>query len=316
MSGPHPEFAYKKTDGGLQGSRPKISLIVATCNRVSELERLLASLEEQTYKNFEVVVVDQNRDDRLVPLLQKHDGLAIRHLRSELGVSRARNAGLRVCAGELVAFPDDDCWYPDQLLAEIVKWFEAHPDFDGLLTAIRNPASVAMVPKFPPRPGPCTRKSVLRCAASVNTFWRGRLVKQVGFFAEDLGLGSGSQYQSGEDLEYAIRSLGLGFHLCYEPAFTVYHPEISSKERLRKRAYSYAMGVGHVWQIHGYPWWWCLGEIVMRSLGGSVFQLCKGDPQRSYIYLLRAAGQFRGFISRSKEVAAGSDVHPMADDHA
>ena len=46
-----------------------ISLIVATLNRVTELDRLSATLEEQDYLDFEVLVVDQNLDDRLVPVL-------------------------------------------------------------------------------------------------------------------------------------------------------------------------------------------------------------------------------------------------------
>jgi glycosyltransferase involved in cell wall biosynthesis len=99
-----------------------ISLLVATLGRVDELNRLLASLENQD-AGFEVLVVDQNPDDRLAPVLAAHSRLAARHLRSERGLSRARNVGLRAAQGDLIAIPDDDCWYPAGLLARVEEWF-------------------------------------------------------------------------------------------------------------------------------------------------------------------------------------------------
>jgi len=83
-----------------------ISLIVATVNRVAEFDRLLCSLEEQSYRDFEVILVDQNPDDRLVPVLRRHARLATQHLRSERGLSRARNAGLRAAKGDILASYD------------------------------------------------------------------------------------------------------------------------------------------------------------------------------------------------------------------
>ena len=88
---------------------PSFDLVVATVGRVDELERLLGSLERQTHRGFTVLVVDQNDDDRLRPLLAAHPALDIAHLRSAPGLSRARNAALGAADGGLVAFPDDDC---------------------------------------------------------------------------------------------------------------------------------------------------------------------------------------------------------------
>src|SRR5271166_5434820 len=116
-----------------------ISLIVATMDRVTELERLLTSLDCQSYKEFEVIVVDQNPDDRLLLVLRSHEALTIRHLRCSPGASRARNVGLRIAGGDIIAFPDDDCWYPEGLLASVVAWFQSHQEFSGLLATLRGP---------------------------------------------------------------------------------------------------------------------------------------------------------------------------------
>ena len=272
-----------------------ISLIVATIERVTELERLLNSLDAQTFKDFQVIVVDQNPDDRLVPIFRRHDGLRIKHLRSERGLSRARNVALPAVQGDIVAIPDDDCWYPDQLLATVTKWFETHPEFDALFTGARNADNKLMAPKWAPGACRCTKENVWHCTVSFTAFMRRQVVEAVGPFNEDIGTGSASSYQSSEDIDYFIRILGLGFRMWYEPSLTVHHPEVQSLDRLRKRVYGYALGIGYVLRVHGYSWWY-FGKILARSLGGAVLNLCKANLPRAYLYVLRAVGQLQGYI--------------------
>src|SRR5215212_9261375 len=104
------------------------SLVLATVGRTEEVRRLLESLREQTYRNFEVIVVDQNPGDGLTYLLELYrDTLNIRHIRSAKGISKARNVGLRYTTGDVVAFPDDDCWYAPDLLERVAAKLSAHP---------------------------------------------------------------------------------------------------------------------------------------------------------------------------------------------
>jgi glycosyltransferase involved in cell wall biosynthesis len=278
-----------------------VSLVVATINRAYELDRLLSSLDKQTCKDFEVIVVDQNLDDRLLSVLRRYPRLLIRHLRCEMGVSKARNAGIRQAVGEILAFPDDDCWYPAELLAKATEWLASHPEFDVLLTATRNEYGKLMAPKFPPRRGPCTSKSILRCAVAFNAFLRARVVRTIGFFREDIGPGTSSPYQSGEDLDYLFRPLEQGFAVWYDPNLAVYHPDFNSPERLRRKMHPYALGQGFILRLHGYSLW-CLGGFVARSLGGAVLNLCKGDSIRTGVYLRRAAGQLRGYVGSGNKV--------------
>src|SRR5271156_3557958 len=120
--------------GGAEVRVESISLVVSTRWRTLEVKRLLESLLAQTYKTFEVIVVDQNEDDRLASLLQDYcERLTIKHVRSSnLGHSAGSNAGLRICVGDIVGFPDDDCWYAPDLLQRFVDMFEAHPEWHGI----------------------------------------------------------------------------------------------------------------------------------------------------------------------------------------
>jgi glycosyltransferase involved in cell wall biosynthesis len=291
-----------------------ISLIVTTRSRVNELHRLLASLEAQTHKDFEVIIVDQNDDDRLAPVLKRHRSLTIRRLRSGPGASRGRNAGLRACAGDLVSFPDDDCWYPNDLLANVVHWLETHPEYDGLLTGFCNPDGRLMAPIFAPQQGPCSRANILRCVIAWNMFLRSQTARSAGFFREEMGPGAASPYQSGEDLEYPLRVLDRGFRLWYAPQFKIYHPDLRFRKKRARLKYQYAQGVGRAWRIHGFSWTFCLTEVGFRALGRAVLDFCSLQPSQSLDALIRAAGELRGYLSYP-----GDDTYPAqapADDHA
>jgi glycosyltransferase involved in cell wall biosynthesis len=121
----------------------RISLVVSTLGEQNEdLRAFLSSLISQARHVREVIVVDQHRDPRGIALLLKEfqDRLPVRHTQSERGLSQARNKGLSLASGPLVAFPDDDCLYPEGLLEWVVRWFELNARYD-ILTVGSNDAS-------------------------------------------------------------------------------------------------------------------------------------------------------------------------------
>lgn len=284
-----------------------VSLVVATWNRVTELDRLLTSLDAQTFDNFEVIVVDQNGDDRLVPLLQHHSKLQVQRIRCEIGASKARNMGLCAARGDIIATPDDDCWYPPDLLCQVTEWFNEHQEFDAVFIEMRNEKNERMAPKLVPKPGLCTKKNVWYCTAGITAFMRVRLVKAVGSFREDIGPGTISKYQACEDIDYYIRPLELGFRMYYDPSMVVYHPEMNSPERLQRTTYSYALSMGHMLRVHKYSWRYLSGFLA-RSFGGAAVHFCKGDLERAHLYLLRAGGQFQGYFSNDENGAKPTET--------
>src|SRR5258706_3480193 len=111
----------------------RFSLILATINRTAELEIFLNSLKLQTFRDFELIVVDQNSDYRLAPILENYAGVfPINNLRSEKGLSRARNKAIMAAGGAILSFPHDDCWYSPNLLGEINCFFHDNLGVDRL----------------------------------------------------------------------------------------------------------------------------------------------------------------------------------------
>lgn len=279
-----------------------ISLIVATLKRVAEFERLLASLDAQTYRDFEVLVVDQNPDGRLVPVLDGHAGLVMQHLHSERGLSRARNVGLRAARGDIVAIPDDDCWYPADLLQTVASWFESNARFGMLFTTLRTAENAHSGPRTPAEARGCSKSDLSTClSASAALFMRRSVVEAVGGFNEYLGIGAVSKYQAGEERDYVLRAHQRGFQSWYDPSFTVHHPPFGSRERLKRTTYTYALSEGCVQRMHRYPVH-KVGRDLIRSFGGAAVRLCQGDWFNASVYLRRGTGQLVGYVAGPRDL--------------
>jgi glycosyltransferase involved in cell wall biosynthesis len=274
-----------------------ISLIVATAGRVEELDRLLASLAVQTYREFEVLVVDQNLDGRLLPVLERYEGsVAITHLRSERGLSRARNAGLRCARGDVIAFPDDDCWYPPDLLARVAEFFAGQPEWDGLITGAVD-AQGRPVLREVPRAGELLPRVLWRQTPSPTIFLRSRVVRQVGDFDETLGLGASSPWQSGEETDYLLRALQAGFRFWRDPSLAVGHTawdRVLDAAAVRK-GYAYGLGMGRVMWKHRVPAWFVAAQIL-RPLGGAILAALSGRYDRASYRWAVCRGRLWGWL--------------------
>jgi glycosyltransferase involved in cell wall biosynthesis len=277
----------------------KISLVVATLGRSSELERLFSSLRRQSYRNFETIVVDQNSDDRVERVIRsKGDELKVLHLHSEPGLSKARNIGLQLVHGDILAFPDDDGWYPADLLQRVASFFQWNPSIDGV-TGRCVDDSGENSSRFDRRSGWINRFNVWTRSNSHTMFLRREVSRLVGPFDERHGVGAQTPYGSGEETDYLLRALAHGRRLFYDSSLLVYHPQLirlmDARECARGRAY--ARGTGHVLRRHGYPVWFPLYQIT-RSLGGAALSAMRLDIATARFRLNILIGRTWGWIAK------------------
>jgi len=110
---------------------PLVSVVIPTRDRRGALERALASIEAQRFRNFEVVVVDDGSvDDTAAWLRLNRPSVSLVEIQQPGGAAAARNRGVARARGELIAFlDDDDFWHPSYLEAQVAQ-FEAHPKAD------------------------------------------------------------------------------------------------------------------------------------------------------------------------------------------
>ena len=89
--------------------RPLFSIVMATYNRSTLLQRAIRSVLHQTYKNLELIIVDDGSVDNTEEAVKVFDDLRIVYVKQpNKGVLAARNKGLDLAKGEYVAFLDDD----------------------------------------------------------------------------------------------------------------------------------------------------------------------------------------------------------------
>lgn len=229
----------------------RFSLIVATKNRTQELRSFLSSIKTQSHQDIEVIIVDQNPDKRLDPIINNFKKyFHIKHLRSEPGVSLARNKGLEKARGEVIAFPDDDCEYPRGLLLRLNEFFLKNKNVDGLSGRTVDREGKDAAGRFGLKKELISRSNIWNSHNCVSLFFRSNLTKKTGKFDEQMGLGR--YFSSSEETDYLIRALKNKFIIIHDPSFKVYHPNVDelSYEVLAKRGLNYGRGVGRLLRKH------------------------------------------------------------------
>ena len=275
----------------------RFDLVTATVDRTDPLEALLRSLAAQTHRGFRLVVVDQNADDRVVGLLASHAEIEALHLRSSRGLSRARNVALPRLAADLVAFPDDDCVYPPDLLERVAGRFAADPGLDGLAgRAVANDGSAD--PSWEAGAALLDAGNLWNRVISFANFLRRDLVARVGPFDERLGLGAGTLWSSGEEVEYVVRAIRSAARVEYDPSVTVTHARKEyAPAELRAVGLRDGASVGWILRRHGYGLR-TTARMLLRPLGGAGASFARGDLARASFHAATLRGRLRGYLAR------------------
>jgi glycosyltransferase involved in cell wall biosynthesis len=285
---------------------PRLSLIVATLGREAELARCLASLVAQSSHDFEVVVVDQNADDRIVAVLDRGQvPFALRHVRASPGLSRARNVGLQLARGHIVGFPDDDCWYDVDIVARVLQFFAEQPAAQGLSGGGAAGAGAAPRARFARSEQWISAARVWTQGMSSAIFLRRELIAAVGLFDEELGVGSGTPWPAAEETDYLLRAIAKGARIWYDPGFAVHHPgnPAQSAQKILDRGRRYGRAMGYVLAKHRRS----KIEIayhVARATTGAMAALMRARWSEARLYAAVARGRISGW--RDGVAARGS----------
>jgi GT2 family glycosyltransferase len=253
----------------MTSTSPKISLVLATIGRTSELAKCLQSLAAQTDTGFEVLVVDQNSDDRLVPLIANAKGLGanVQHLRLNIpSLSGARNLGISKCSGEIIGFPDDDCWYEPEVVATLRRRFAEDEHLGGMVACWVEQTAAR---RDPPNSGLLSLHAWRTFrggdASSISLFFRRSVFDELHGFDERLGLGK--WFGAGEETELLLRVLESGHNVAYCSEARVRHHFGGSGTGAMRAKYraarSRARGTGAIYAKHRLGNW-----VVLRGLLG------------------------------------------------
>jgi glycosyltransferase involved in cell wall biosynthesis len=217
---------------------PAVSVVLCTYNRADRLTPAIDALVQQKADvRYEVVVVDNNSTDHTAEVVRAAEGRSNGRIRyvfePRQGLSHARNRGIEVARGSIVAFTDDDVRVGDDWVQRIARALEAHPEIDyvggrvlphwvqpppaWLTTAHWSPLALQ---DYGPEPLVSSRDRAI-CLVGANLAFRRSVFDRAGTFAPELGRvkdGIGST----EDHDMQLRIWRAGMRGLYDPAIVAY----------------------------------------------------------------------------------------------
>lgn len=239
-----------------------VTLIICTMNRPDMLREVLTSLADLDYRNYDVLVVDNDPSSGLTPpIVDAFAGVRIVDA-PERGLSKARNIGLVAATEEFVAFTDDDVVIDKDWLRELVGGFAVAEDvhivtglvptgevstpaqafFDRRVSWSKNLVRTTYRLSAPPENDALFPFRVGDFGTGANFAVRRSVMLELGGFDEGLGVGSPSG--GGEDIDMFVRVILDGGALVYAPAARVWHRHRIDSAGLSKQMADYGLGLG------------------------------------------------------------------------
>lgn len=251
---------------------PKYSIIVPVFNRPDEIDELLKSLVDQTYRDFEVLIIEDGSTNRCNHIIPKYsDSLDISYFFKEnSGQGFSRNYGFERSKGEWLIVFDSDCIIPSDYLQEVEEFLKtnevdafggpdkAHKDFTNIQKAI----SYSMTSFFTTggiRGG--KRHVGVFHPRSFNMGIRRRVYEKTGGYILP---------KKGEDIEFSIRIIKNGLKTALIDRAFVYHKRRTNFKQFYKQLYFFGTARINIFRffknelkpVHFFPTIFTLGIIV------------------------------------------------------
>ncbi|HEY0897176.1 MAG TPA: glycosyltransferase [Sphingobacteriaceae bacterium] len=264
------------------------SVIIPLYNRPQEIDELLHTLTQQTYTQFEVLVIeDGSKNDAREIVAGYQDKLDVRYYYKENeGQGFTRNYGFKLAKGDYFVIFDSDCLIPANYLETVKNYLFEHkldayggPDAaHGSFTPVQKAISYSMTSPFTTG-GIRGSKKNLGGQFHPRSFNMG-ISREVwetvgGFILTRLG----------EDIEYSIRIHEAGFRIGLIPTAKVYHKRRTNFSQFYKQLHFFGRARINIYKffpsqlkaVHFFPalfTLFILGTIVLNLLGAGVAQLC------------------------------------------
>lgn len=280
----------------------KVSLVLATLGRDLELADFLKSLLLQTYKNFELIIIDQNKDgkiDAIVELFKSN--LDVQHIKVDFtGNSRARDYGISFAQGRIIAFPDDDCAYDKDVLEKVVAEFSSRENLSILVAGSYDLASSNFsIGVNSPKAHYFSRFSMMGVEFT-QFFDRNRIDGKQLHLDHDFGIGS--KYSGAEGFEMLYRLLRDGNIAFYTPDIKIYHPDKDHYKLGTGRMLMYSTGIGayirkFANQRDVFIWYYIARKMFIAPVLKMLLALVLFNPKKLAYSFYNLVGIWRGFLA-------------------
>jgi len=200
--------------------KPLVSIIMPVYNEEASIKKAIKTVIDQTYKKFELIVIDDGSTDgtsNIVKTLQELDERII-YLRNEenRGTTYSLNRGLRKASGEYIARIDGDDWYHPRKLELQVKFLEGRSEYGivGTFYILVDESGRAVKVRLPVTHSEIMKRMAYRNAfAHSSIMVRRSVLDMVGYYDERY------EYAQDYDLYFRILEVSKGYNL---PLYLLY----------------------------------------------------------------------------------------------
>jgi len=268
------------------------SLIQTSQDRKSQLKRFVESLNNQfniDFSSIQLIFIDQgNNISSFNDLNKKIDFTYIKYHKCSL--SEARNIALKHVKGDIIAFPDDDCWYNPLTLSKVLECIQ--DGYDGVIAKATDENGIPLkIYKGTSR----LLTLYNHCGAFSNSIFL-KTDKDL-FFDENIGVGSSFKLLSGEETDYLYNYIKKNNAvIIYNTNIEIHHPrnEKSNFSDLIIKNYYYARGWGYLLKKNKYPIKIIANSFIRPFVGMFVFCLLgKFKRMKKSFYILK--GRIEGY---------------------
>lgn len=272
----------------------KYTLLLCTLDRQKELDFCLKSLMNQTYENFEIIVVDQSEGD----YSQKYGSIQkLRYIHiTEKGLSNARNVGLGVANSDYTCLIDDDAVYPLDWL-EKVNSVLSTSEMDFLCGYLEDPNThrKSVPTRYLKRVDVKFKKAMVYCISPACVVKTSYL--QLMRFDERFGVGR--QWGAGEETDLVWRLIYKKARVVFDPSIVVFHKVAPKSDLPEDKLYKYNVGFGALFKKHllEYPSIDVLLFIVCsigRNIAGIIVYWIKKDKLNQIRQRICLTGKLAG----------------------
>lgn len=256
-----------------------ISIIIVNWNRVDDMIETLESLKFQTYKNFEIVVVDNGSTDNSVEIIEtEFPYVNLIKLQSNLGCEEGFNIGMKSSKGEIFFYLDSDASLSNDVLERTAEEFNKNNKLGILDPRIVNPNNMEIQNEAKNWP---TKNNFVGCAAAI----RRSVIDVIGMRPSEYFI-----YTSEPDI--CIRTIGAGYTIEHYEDIVAYHRE-SPKKRLSSNFFYYYTrnGLWLIWKL--YPFFPAVLETFIHLAFNFTKSMLALSPSHFFIGLYEGVKGFK-----------------------
>lgn len=284
----------------------KISIIIPTLGRKTELNWLLESIVAQNYSNIEVIVVDQNHDDSLDYIIGKYENkLKIFHEKVIFkGAAKARNYGFQRASGEVINFPDDDAVMAPDILHFVDDFFEHDNDYKAIFGRVQDKDNSKNIQHFKKKDTRVKLCNLYQTTIETSMFIKKETFQEIGMYDEKFGIGTYFGAEEGADLVSRLLYRKTKMMYVAKPFF--YHPN-KRDYTLLDRAYNFGLGFGALVYKHIkvykriYPmFFYWISKALKNVLEMLVAIITLNKQMLKYNYI-GLKGKIKGIVEKRKE---------------